>query len=196
MRFVDVFPYNRDEYSQVIWFFEECIERDFQAVIDNYAHGHQYGFESCGLNLPNGEDNIMYKGPFAWAGDPSSDMCPDEYDQLDFKMFIICFELAAKVFLLNNSSYEYPMRIFDSLKLIRKNYTNVLWLIEHFYGEEFYVCDNQGVCTGEHHGKEWGEKWYETYGKLLYFDDVDQIVEAQFRQVSLKIKGIYDTIVY
>lgn len=71
-------------------------------------------------------------------------------------------------------------KLFADLKKLRKKYSNIEWIIEHCYGEEYYVCDAEGVCTGEHHGKEWGELWYEKYGKYLNFDDVNNIVNAQF----------------
>ena len=72
---------------------------------------------------------------------------------MDFKMFVVCFELAAKVYYLNSGN-----QVTTDIKRLRRNYSDIEWIIERCYGEEYYVTDNQGICTGEHHGKEWVEK--------------------------------------
>ncbi|MEZ3453289.1 MAG: hypothetical protein K1W17_02860 [Oscillospiraceae bacterium] len=178
MRFIDAFPYEAKDYFQLISYFEKSVDRNFGEILSTYADGHQYRFSSCGLNLPKGHDNLMRKGPFAWAGNPSVNMAPNEFDQLDFKMFIICFELAARVYLFNEKICNDKMTIFSELKKIRERYTDVLWIIEHFYGVDDYVCDDQGIYTGEHHTEEWGREWYEKYGKHLNFEDIDDIVNT------------------
>lgn len=82
MKFKDVFPYDVKEYFQVIDYFEESVKRDMPNVLETYANGMQYRYNSCGLNLPRGENDFMFKGPFAWSGDPSIDCYPDGFDQL------------------------------------------------------------------------------------------------------------------
>ncbi len=186
MNFKDVFPYNADDYYQLIDYFEESIDRNFPEVLSEYADGHQYRFSSCGLNLPRGEDNFMRKGPFAWSGDPSLDREPDGFDQLDFKMFIVCFELAVKVYMFNNGN-QYEEKMLADLKKLREKYTDAPWIIEHFYGENYYVCDGQGVYTSEHHTEEWGREWYEKYGKYLDFKDVDDIVNTAWNSLQMSI---------
>lgn len=178
MKFLDVFPYDKNEYSQVIDYFEKSIGTYFQKILSEYAKGIQYNtFTACCLNLPRNDDNVMRKGPFAWSGCPILKRGEEDFDILDFKMFVVCFELAAKVYYLNSGN-----QVTTDIKRLRRNYSDIGWIIEHCYGEEYYVTDNQGICTGEHHGKEWGEEWYEKYGKFLSFNDVDEIVEAQFEK--------------
>lgn len=182
MKFVEVFPYKGKRYNSVIYFFETCIKGQFPKIIDEYADGFLHRFDSCGLILPSGEDNIMRKGPFAWSGCPYIHMEPDDYDELDFKEFIVCFYLAARVYLINNPNCREKEQIYDALKRLRRNYTDINWIIDHFYGEDEYVCDEQCILTGEVHGKEWGEKWYNSYGKYLCFDDIDELVEAELKK--------------
>lgn len=189
MLFEDVFPYKKDEYSQLIYFFEKSINENWLNVIVKYANGVQYRFDSCGLNLPKSDDNLLRKGPFAWAGNPCLDRSSDGFEQLDFKMFIVCFELATKVYLFNNDACECRTVILDNMKTLKEKYTNIPWIIDNFYGIEYYVCNNDGICTGEHHGKEWGEMWYEKYGKYLNFDDVDDIVKTQFKAYYKKSRN-------
>ena len=178
MKFLDVFPYDKNDYYHVIYYFEESIGYYFQYILSEFAKGIACNpFPSCCLNLPHGDDNVMRKGPFACSGCPISKKEEEDYDVLDFKMFVVCFELAAKVYYLNSGN-----QVTTELKKLRRNYTDIEWIIEHCYGEEYYVNDNQCIYTGEHHGKEWGEEWYEKYGRFLSFDDVDEIVEAQFEK--------------
>ena len=154
MKFLDVFPYDKNEYSQVIDYFEESIGYYFQKILSEFSKGIVCNlFPSCCLNLPDGEDNVMRKGPFVWSGCPILKREEEDFDILDFKMFVVCFELAAKVYYLNSGN-----QVTTELKKLRRNYTDIEWIIEHCYGEAYYVTDNQGICTGEHHGKEWGEK--------------------------------------
>ena len=154
MKFLDVFPYDKNEYSQVIDYFEESIGYYFQKILSEFSKGIVCNlFPSCCLNLPDGEDNVMRKGPFVWSGCPISKKEEEDYDVLDFKMFVVCFELAAKVYYLNSGN-----QVTTDIKRLRRNYSDIEWIIERCYGEEYYVTDNQGICTGEHHGKEWGEK--------------------------------------
>lgn len=126
----------------------------------------------------------MRKGPFAWSGCPGLKRTHDDYDELDFKMFIICFQLATEIYLINNINCKFKEQIKSSMKELKSNYTDISWIIEKFYGIEYYVCDDQAICTGEHHGKEWGEQWYENYGKHLYFDDIDTIVDSQINNIT------------
>lgn len=185
MKFKDVFPYDVKEYFQVIDYFEESVKCDMPNVLETYANGMQYRYNSCGLNLPRGENDFMFKGPFAWSGDPSVNCYPDGFDQLDYKMFIVCFELAVRVYMLNNGG-QYKEKMLADLKKLRKKYTDISWIIDNCYGTEYYVTDNNGVCTGEHHTEEWGREWYEKYGKYLDFEDVDDIVNTAWNSTFLK----------
>lgn len=185
MKFKDVFPYKAEEYYQLIYYFEESIKHNMPNVLETYANGRQYRYSSCGLNLPRSGDDFMFKGPFAWSGDPSIDLYPDGFDQLDFKMFIVCFELAVRVYMFNNGG-QYKEKMLADLKKLREKYTDISWIIENCYGTEYYVTDNHGVSTGEHHTEEWGREWYEKYGKYLDFEDIDDIVNTAWNSASPK----------
>ena len=185
MKFKDVFPYDEKGYYQVIRYFEESVKRNMPAVLEKYANGSQYRYDSCGLNLPDSDDNFMYKGPFAWSGYPWGDWQPEDFDVIDFKMFIVCFELAARVYMFNNGE-QYKEKMLADLKKLREKYTDIPWIIEKCYGTEYYVTDNHGISTGEHHTEEWGREWYEKYGKYLNFEDIDDIVNTAWNNASPK----------
>ena len=71
MKFLDVFPYDKNEYSQVIDYFEKSIGIYFQKILSEFSKGIVCNlFPSCCLNLPHGDDNVMRKGPFVWSGCP------------------------------------------------------------------------------------------------------------------------------
>lgn len=173
MKFIDVFPYDRSRYPELIHYFEYAI-RSMPTVLKYFSIGGFLRFDDCGLGIPDGEDDIMREGPFAWYGDPSIIRGPEDFEIIDFKMFIVCVELAVRVFIFN-SGKPAEESVLNDLEELKKKYTDVSWIKEHCYGEGM-VYDNQLVQTGEYHGKEWGEEWYEKYGKFLRFDDVDEIV--------------------
>lgn len=173
MKFIDVFPYDRYRYPKLIHYFEYAI-RSMPTVLKYFSIGGFLRFDDCGLGIPDGEDDIMREGPFAWYGDPSIIRGPEDFEIIDFKMFIVCVELAVRVFIFN-SGKPAEESVLNDLEAFKKKYTDVSWIKEHCYGEGM-VTDDQLVQTGEYHGKEWGEEWYEKYGKFLRFDDVDEIV--------------------
>lgn len=190
MKFIDVFPYDKKEYAFIIDFFEEYANyRSFAASFSGWAQGISCPlYEFAGINFP-GDDQQMRCGPNIWEG-PHFALSDQE---LGYHEFIVIMLLAAKVFLQNMRSkgiteYERYINLVNNeevvhaeegflkdVELFRKNFSDVLWIKEHFYGE-YHVTDEHGVLTGEYHGKEWGEEWYEKYGKFLRFDDVDEIV--------------------
>ncbi len=176
MKFEDVFPYEKDRYPQLIEYFETSLRRfpGFPEVLNSFSRGGCWSFDDCGINIPDGEDELMREGPFAWAGNPFIIRCPEDFEIIDFKMFIVCFELAVRVYIFNHKDQP-AENLLKDMKTLREKYTDVSWIKEHCYGEA-EVCDDQLVLTGEYHGKEWGEKWYEKYGRFLRFDDIDEIV--------------------
>ena len=64
MKFLDVFPYDKNEYSQVIDYFEKSIGTYFQKILSEYAKGIQYNtFTACCLNLPRNDDIVPPNKP-------------------------------------------------------------------------------------------------------------------------------------
>jgi len=195
MLFEDIFSYNTGKYSFIIAFFNKYTKNE--RFLFTFSHCAQ-GVSSCihefaGIDLPSADYQEMRKGPRIWEGNAiySLNEC-----EVDFHDFAIIMLTAAKVFLNNirenevsegvnlindkyNCSYIQE-NLIKSIKEFRKNFFNIEWIKENCYGEG-YVTDNCAEPTGEYHGKEWGEKWYETYGKYLNFDDIDDIVETQFK---------------
>ncbi|MDE7293189.1 MAG: hypothetical protein K2N72_02065 [Oscillospiraceae bacterium] len=212
MKFEDVFPYDKEEfpfkedYSFVVKFFNEYTEyKNFPEFFEGQAEGIGCGFhEFAGINLPNGEDQNMMCGPRIWEG-PS--FCMND-QELDFHQFAVIMLTAARVFLENmrekgiteyrryinlvdNTEHVYTeKRFLGDIEKFRENFLNVERIKEICYGEDYYVTDDEGVITGEHHGKEWGEEWYEKYGKYLNFDDVDKSIEANFAAYYKRKKGV------
>ncbi len=202
MRFEDVFPYDKEEFpfkednSFVVYFFNMCTEyKYFPEFFEKLANGVGCSLsDDAGINLPNGEDWKMMYGPRIWEGPYFA----IEECTLNFHQFAVIMLTAARVFLENmrekgateyyrytnlvdNTEHVYTeKRFLGDIEKFRENFLNVERIKEICYGEEYYVCDDEGVITGEYHGKEWGEEWYEKYGKHLNFDDADEIVEANF----------------
>lgn len=192
MRLEDVFPYDKNEYSFVINFFNRYVGRDFPEIFSYWAKGDSAMISDyAGINIPLGEDEEMVCGPtIFWGYDPST-------FPIDFHEFAVIILTVTRVFLENmrekgiTEYYRYinlvdntehiftEERFLGDIENFRKNFLDVRWIKENCYGEDD-VCDNNGVMTGEHHGKEWGEEWYEKYGKHLNFDDVDKIIEESF----------------
>lgn len=184
MKFEDVFPYEKDRYPQLIEYFEESLKWGMPEVLHYFSIGGFLRLDYCGLGIPHGEDELMREGPYAWAGNPFTIWRPEDDEIIDFKMFIVCCELAVRVYIFNHKDRP-TENLFKDLKTLREKYTDVSWIKEHCYGEA-KVCDDQLVLTGEYHGKEWGEEWYEKYGKFLRFDDIDEIVNEAWNNALKK----------
>ena len=158
MKFEDVFPYDKEEFSFVVRFFNEYTEyKRFSQFFESQAEGIGFGIhEFSGINLPNGENQNMILGPRIWEGlwdDPS---CYEE-QELDFHQYAVIMLTAARVFLENmrekgiteyrrfinlvdNTEHVYTEeRFLGAIEKFRENFLNAERIKELCYGEEYYV---------------------------------------------------------
>ena len=66
MLFEDVFPYDKEDYRQLIRFFSMSINGDMPKVLAGYANGSQYRYDSCGFNLLNTPDEYYVNPEQFW----------------------------------------------------------------------------------------------------------------------------------
>ncbi len=188
MDYKDFFPLNQERYAFVIGFFGEyAASRYFPMAFSRIARG-----ESCavsdyaGINIPCAEDGELRRGPTIYSG-------PYPYTgefETDFHEFAVIMLSAAEYFLAvmrgrgiteyaqaqncvtNEREVYTEKRFIADIELFRRNFCNVGWIKAHCYGQG-RVVDSDGIVTEEYHGREWGECWYEEYGRLLDFGDIE-----------------------
>lgn len=190
MEFESFFPLDKERYAFVIRFFSEyTTPRAFPQAFSRWARGEICSVgDYAGISIPSPEDNELHRGPTIWEG---PDSCAGEFEP-DFHEFAVTMLSAAKFFLakareqgiteyvkvfncVTNAEEVFTQaRFIADVETFRKNFCNVGWIKEHCYGEG-QVVDSEGVLTGEYHGAEWGELWYEKFGRLLKFDDIETV---------------------
>ena len=128
VKFEDQFSYDKEQYFTVVLFFDNLIRRDFLVILNRIRNIQDSMIcDSIGYNLPENEDeDCEWKNSSCielwWVAGTN-----DHSFLIDFKMFIECLRLSAKIWIKNNGindiqTISYIEKAIDEIELRYTNY--------------------------------------------------------------------------